>query len=192
MLSTATFVKPENRRRLEEALSATGYRPNLAARNLRRGRTGFIALVVPELTIPYFGELAALIITAIHRREWNVLIRRTRGNRDFERATLDSLGPHLVDGAIISSEALHDEDLSAHNLGVPIVMLGEHALDVEIDRIAIDNVLAARTAVTHLLELGRRRMRASATTAAVASPRCGSVATATHSGRPGCRSSSIS
>jgi DNA-binding LacI/PurR family transcriptional regulator len=155
----------------------------VCARNLRRGRTGFIALVVPELTIPYFGELAALIITAIHRREWNVLIRQTRGNRDSERATLDSLGPHLVDG---------DEDLSAHNLGVPIVMLGEHALDVEIDRIAIDNVLAARTAVTHLLELGRRRMRASATTAAVASPRCGSVATATHWGRPGCRSSSIS
>jgi DNA-binding LacI/PurR family transcriptional regulator len=53
---------------------------------------------------------------------------------------------------------LHDEDLSAHNLGVPIVMLGEHALDVEIDRIAIDNVLAAHTAVTHLLELGRRRI----------------------------------
>jgi DNA-binding LacI/PurR family transcriptional regulator len=41
------FVKPENRRRVEEDLSAAGYRPNLTARNLRRGRTGFIALVVP-------------------------------------------------------------------------------------------------------------------------------------------------
>ena len=38
------FVKPENRRRVEEALVATGYRPNLGARNLRRGRTGFLAL----------------------------------------------------------------------------------------------------------------------------------------------------
>ena len=52
------FVKPENRRRVEEALAATGYRPNMGARNLRRGRTGFIALMVPELGIPYFGELA--------------------------------------------------------------------------------------------------------------------------------------
>jgi DNA-binding LacI/PurR family transcriptional regulator len=152
------FVKPENRCRVEEALSATGYRPNLAARNLRRGRTGFIALVVPELAIPYFGELAALVITAARRREWNILIQQTRGNLDSERATLASLGPHLVDGAIISPEALHAEDLSARDLGVPIVMLGEHALDVEIDRIGIDNVLAARTAVTHLLELGRRRI----------------------------------
>ncbi|HYS41837.1 MAG TPA: LacI family DNA-binding transcriptional regulator, partial [Pseudonocardiaceae bacterium] len=58
------FVKAENRRRVEEALAATGYRPNLGARNLRRGRTGFIALVLPELTIPYFGELAGLVISA--------------------------------------------------------------------------------------------------------------------------------
>ena len=56
------FVKPENRRRVEEALKATGYRPNLGARNLRRGRTGFIALVVPELSVPYFGGLAGLVI----------------------------------------------------------------------------------------------------------------------------------
>ena len=58
------FVKADNRRRVEEALASTGYRPNLGARNLRRGRTGFVALVVPDLAIPYFGELAALVISA--------------------------------------------------------------------------------------------------------------------------------
>ena len=62
------FVKPENRRRVEEALLQTGYRPNLGARNLRRGRTGFLALMVPELGIPYFAELAALVITAAQPR----------------------------------------------------------------------------------------------------------------------------
>ena len=152
------FVKPENRRRVEEALVATGYRPNLGARNLRRGRTGFLALMVPELGIPYFGELAALVITAASAREWNVLIEQTRGTRELERSTLASLGPHLIDGAIISPEALHADDLAAFDPGVPMVMLGEHALDVALDRVAIDNVLAARTAVTHLVELGRRRI----------------------------------
>jgi LacI family transcriptional regulator, repressor for deo operon, udp, cdd, tsx, nupC, and nupG len=152
------FVKPENRRRVEDALSATGYRPNLGARNLRRGRTGFLALMVPELGIPYFGELAALVITAAQQREWNVLIEQTRGTRELERSTLASLGPHLIDGAIISPEALQADDLAALDTGVPMVVLGEHALDVAIDRVAIDNVRAARTAVTHLLELGRRRI----------------------------------
>jgi len=152
------FVKPENRRRVEEALVATGYRPNLGARNLRRGRTGFLALMVPELGIPYFGEVAALVITAAQARGWNVLVEQTRGTREVERSTLASLGPNLIDGAIISPEALHADDLAAFDPGVPMVMLGEHALDVAIDRVAIDNVLAARMAVTHLVELGRRRI----------------------------------
>ena len=60
-----------------------------------------------------------------------------------------------------------------------MVMLGEHALDVAIDRVAIDNVLAARTAVEHLLGLGRRRIAASAPTPGAARPPCGCAATAT-------------
>jgi len=152
------FVKPENRRRVEEALSATGYRPNLGARNLRRGRTGFIALMVPELGIPYFGELAALVLTAAQAHDWNVLIEQTRGTRDSERSSIASLGPHLIDGAIISPEALLPADLDHLDAGVPLVMLGEHALDVEIDRVMIDNVLAAHTAVAHLTAMGRRRI----------------------------------
>lgn len=153
-----TFVKPENERRVREALAATGYRPNVGARNLRRGRTGFIALMVPELSIPYFGELAGGVITAAHAHDWSVLIEQTQGLRDPERATLASLGPHMVDGAIISPEALEKEDFTRHAPGIPLVMLGEHALDVPIDHVGIDNVLAARTAVRHLIDTGRRRI----------------------------------
>lgn len=152
------FVRPENRRRVEDALSATGYRPNLGARNLRRGRTGFIALVVPELSIPYFGELAGGVITAAQARDWSVLIEQTQGARDREQATLAALGPHLVDGALISPEALRAEDLADIAPGVPMVLLGEHALEVPMDHVGIDNVLASRLAVRHLVETGRQRI----------------------------------
>jgi DNA-binding LacI/PurR family transcriptional regulator len=154
------FVKAENRRRVEEALAVTGYRPNLGARNLRRGRTGFIALMMPELSVPYFAELAGLVITAAQAHEWNVLIEQTQGIRERERNSLASLGPHLIDGAILSPEALELADLAELSTGVPLVMLGEHAVDVAIDHVAIDNVRAARTAVSHLLGLGRRRVAA--------------------------------
>ncbi|MEV4319769.1 LacI family DNA-binding transcriptional regulator [Actinocrispum sp. NPDC049592] len=153
-----TFVKPENARRVREALAATGYKPNVGARNLRRGRTGFIALMVPELSIPYFGELAGGVLTAAHEHDWSVLIEQTQGLREPERATLASLGPHMVDGAIISPEALRKEDFTQHASALPMVLLGEHALDVPIDHVGIDNVLAARTAVQHLIDTGRRRI----------------------------------
>ncbi|MEV6238613.1 LacI family DNA-binding transcriptional regulator [Lentzea sp. NPDC051838] len=152
-----SFVKPDNRARVEAALEATGYRPNLGARNLRRGRTGFIALVLPELSIPYFAELAGLVIAAAQEHEWNVLIEQTFGTLAGERSALASLGPHLVDAAILSPEALEVEDFQ---LSVPAVMLGEHAVDVPISRVGIDNVAAATFAVRHLISLGRKRIAA--------------------------------
>ncbi|RSN13576.1 LacI family transcriptional regulator [Streptomyces sp. WAC 05977] len=154
------FVKPENRKRVEEALASTGYRPNLGARNLRRGRTGFLGLMLPELSIPYFGELAGLVLQAAQEHEWNVLIEQTLGTRERERNALSALGPHLIDGAIISPEALHTKDFEDLAPGVPLVMLGEHVVDVPIDHVGIDNVQAARIAVRHLISLGRRRIAA--------------------------------
>jgi DNA-binding LacI/PurR family transcriptional regulator len=152
------FVKPENRRRVEDALSATGYRPNLGARNLRRGRTGFIALVVPELSIPYFGELAGGVIAAAAAHDWSVLIEQTQGDRGRERQVIADLGPHMVDGAIVSPQAVEPEDVAAP--GVPVVLLGEHPLPLPLDHVGIDNVTAAHTAVRHLIDLGRTRIAA--------------------------------
>ncbi|MFC6087949.1 LacI family DNA-binding transcriptional regulator [Saccharothrix lopnurensis] len=154
------FVRDDNRRRVEEALLATGYRPNLGARNLRRGRTGFLGLVLPELGIPYFGELAGLVLRAAQAHEWNVLIEQTLGTREGERATLASLGTHLIDGAIVSPEALMEGDFAELAPGIPVVVLGEHSVDLPIDRVGIDNVRAAREAVRHLLTLGRTRIAA--------------------------------
>jgi DNA-binding LacI/PurR family transcriptional regulator len=150
------FVKPENRRRVEDALNATGYRPNIGARNLRRGRTGFIALVVPELSIPYFGELAGGIIAAAAEHDWSVLIEQTQGDRARERKVIADLGPHMVDGAIVSPQAVAPGDVAPP--GVPVVLLGEHPLPLPLDHVGIDNVTAARTAVRHLIDLGRTRI----------------------------------
>ncbi|WP_344745322.1 hypothetical protein [Streptosporangium vulgare] len=47
------------RAKVEKALSQLEYRPNLSARSLRQGRTGVIALALPELDAPYFAELSS-------------------------------------------------------------------------------------------------------------------------------------
>jgi len=61
-------VAPETRRRVQEAIEELGYRPNLAARSLRAGRTGIIGLAIPELHSPYFAELAGLLVDEARRR----------------------------------------------------------------------------------------------------------------------------
>lgn len=153
-------VRPETRARVTDAIDALGYRPNLSARSLRAGRTGVIALAVPDLTSPYFAEIAEGVIEAAEELGWTVLIDQTDGMRERELLVLHGIRDHLIDGVVFSPLALGDEDLRATRSEVPIVCLGERVHAGSMDHIAIDNVAAARTATAHLLERGRRRIAA--------------------------------
>jgi DNA-binding LacI/PurR family transcriptional regulator len=153
-------VRPETRARVNAAIDALGYRPNLTARSLRGGRTGVIALAVPDLTSPYFAEIAEGVIDAAEELGWTVLIDQTDGRRERELLVLHGIRDHLIDGVVFSPLALGDEDLRATRSEVPIVCLGERVHAGTMDHIAIDNVAAARIATNHLIERGRRRIAA--------------------------------
>lgn len=156
------YVAAATRERVQQSLAELGYRPNLVARNLRRGRSGMIALVLPELDVPYFSELTRLIIEAARRRHHTVVVDQTDGDPDEERRLVLASGrDHMFDGLIFSPLALSGDDLRTRDeAGPPVVLLGEHIDAAPYDHIAIDNVAAARAATTHLIEVGRRRVAA--------------------------------
>lgn len=154
-------VSDEMRARVEAAVAELGYRPNLLARHLKQGRTGLIALVVPELDVPYFAELARAVVTAARRHGYTVVIDQTDGEPDRERELImrDS-GAAMFDGVILSPLALSQADLARRDADGPLVLLGERIADSAYDHVAIDNVAAARAVTEHLLDLGRTRVAA--------------------------------
>ena len=151
-------VTPGMRARVQAAIDELGYRPNLTARHLRKGRTGIIALAVPELGNPYFAELAGAVIDAAAEHEFTVLLDHTRGEREQEILVSQGFRARVIDGLILSPLALEAEDLQGRSGDVPLVLLGEREYDLPFDHIAIDNVAAARCAVRHLLGRGRTRI----------------------------------
>jgi DNA-binding LacI/PurR family transcriptional regulator len=155
-------VTDEMRERVQAALEELQYQPNLPARYLRKGRVGVLAFAIPDLGNPYFAEVGNAIIAAAAERSSTVLIDCTGGERNQEQLVLDGLRPHLIDGIILSPRALEPEDLQARRGQTPLVLLGDHLLDIDSpsDHIANSNVVAARLAITHLLALGRRRIAA--------------------------------
>jgi DNA-binding LacI/PurR family transcriptional regulator len=153
-------VRPETRARVQAAVDELGYRPNLSARSLRRGRSGLIALAVPALDVPYFAELACAVVAAAEARGWTVLVDQTDGDGGREREVAAGLRGHLIDGLILSPVALRTQDLRRTDADIPLVLLGERITQGAVDHVAVDNVSAARTATEHLLELGRRRIAA--------------------------------
>ncbi|GAA1753603.1 MULTISPECIES: LacI family DNA-binding transcriptional regulator [Streptomonospora] len=151
-------VTPATRQRVQQVIDELGYRPNLTARHLRKGRTGIIALALPELGNPYFAELADAVISYAAGLDYIVLLDHTNGRRDQEVLFAQGFRARLIDGLILSPIELENEDLLARGNDAPLVLLGEREYEAPHDHIAIDNVAAARTATRHLLDLGRRRV----------------------------------
>jgi DNA-binding LacI/PurR family transcriptional regulator len=154
-------VSPEMRARVQAVLDEMGYAPNLSARSLRAGRSGVVALALPELDNPYFAELAGAVVAAAAERGWTVLIDQTDGIREREQEVAGGLRHHLIDGLILSPVALGVDDLARRtDEDIPLVLLGEKVVDGPVDHVAIDNVAAARAATEHLVALGRTRIAA--------------------------------
>src|SRR4051794_865805 len=151
-------VRPATRAKVQDALDELGYRPNLSARNLRSGRTGVIALAVPALDVPYFSELASLVVRAAIAQHWTVLVDETGGDRQREREAAAGLRGQLIDGVLLSPLALRESDLPQSSGAPPLVLLGERLGSGPADHVAIDNEAAARELTEHLIRSGRRRI----------------------------------
>jgi DNA-binding LacI/PurR family transcriptional regulator len=154
------WVTDELKGRVRAALVELGYRPNAAARQLRSGRSGMVAVALPEISQPYFAELASELVRAAQDRSITVLINQTNGDAEAERRLSDGVGIPVMDGLILSALALNADDL-AHRLDTtPLVLLGEHIGASPFPHVTVDNTLAARAATEHLIAGGRRRIAA--------------------------------
>ena len=153
-------ITARTRAKVEAAIAALDYRPNVSARSLRKGRSDFIALAIPEMASPYFAELGAEISRAAKRRGITVLIDQTEGEAAAEKLVLDGMRGQLIDGIIFSPITTVPAKLTVADTGKPLVLLGERPAGGQFDRVAVDSVQASCDATTHLISIGRRRIAA--------------------------------
>ncbi|MCL3859436.1 LacI family DNA-binding transcriptional regulator [Actinotalea sp. K2] len=151
-------VSPTTRTKVLTAIDQLGYQMNHAARSLSLGRTGMLALAVPELRLPYFSELSDEVIAAAQDRGYTVLIEQTGGVRERELEVLASERRRMTDGLIFSPVALRAGDAPLLEVSFPMVLLGERSLHSRVPHVAMANVAGARAATEHLLATGRRRI----------------------------------
>lgn len=151
-------VQPQMRARVQAAIDELGYRPNLTARRLATGRTGMIALAMPEIDHPYFGEMASHLADIAMQRGYRVIIEQTLSDPEAEKAVLQDREAGLVDGVIFQPTRMATLDIARLHDDLPLVLLGEVDAPVTTDHVMIDNVAAARDGAAHLLALGRTRI----------------------------------
>jgi LacI family repressor for deo operon, udp, cdd, tsx, nupC, and nupG len=152
-------VSPTTRAKVQDSVDALDYRPNLLARGLRHQPTGFITLLLPQLTVPYFAELAHEVVECARALGAIVMVDETGGDPERERVLLDTAAEaRWIDGVLLSSIGLTEQDLAGLGSRMSVVLLGERTAGSALDHVGIDNVAASTDAVAHLVEGGRTRI----------------------------------
>ena len=158
VLNNDSRIKPETRKRVEDAIKTTGYRLNKAARSLKTSRTGTIGLIVPELVNDFFMTVARGIEDELRGFGYGVIICNANENRADEEDRIELLIEQCVDGAIIipaGNDGRHFNRLS--DAGIPIVTVDRLVGNFETDAVLADNINGAYEAVEYLINNGSRR-----------------------------------
>lgn len=157
VLNGQVFVKSDTRARVEAAIIELAYVPNLSARALRNGRSGVIALALPDIQTAYSAELAHHLVEAAHKRGWAVLLEETGVETDREWNLVSRARRHLVDGLILNPVALQESAIVADGPLPPVVLIGE-VEQSRVDQVRVDSVAAAYDMTQYLLGQGVRRI----------------------------------
>lgn len=160
VLNNYEHVKASTREKVARAIAELGYRPNLSARQLKYGRSGFLALALPHLDSPYFSELASMFSHAAVAEGFIPLLDITNADIEAERLVLSGVQSHMIDAVVFSPLTLTAEEIASRQDTVPMVLLGERAVPTGYHHVAVDSVAAAQAVTEHLLGLGRTRIAA--------------------------------
>lgn len=150
-------VREETRLRVESAMVELDFVPNLNARGLRKGRSGIIAVALPDLATAFSAELMHRIVDAAHDRGLAVQIEETATDPERERELVSRARAHLVDGLILNPIRLEDSVLKYADRLPPLVVLGEVEQN-RADHVRIDSRRAAAEATRHVLSRGATRI----------------------------------
>src|SRR4051794_35305568 len=95
-------VSPATRARVEEAIEQLGYVPSLLARSLSRQKTGTLALLVPDVSNPFFTLIVRGAEDVARRAGYRMILCDTRADLDIEREVIEEMIAHRVEGMAIA------------------------------------------------------------------------------------------
>ena len=106
MLNDSGYVAEETREKIEVAMRELNYTPNELARNLYHKRSGIIAVLVPNVSNPFFTEFVDFAEAELYEAGYKMMICNTVKARNAELEYLDMLNRHIVDGVITGVHSL--------------------------------------------------------------------------------------
>lgn len=159
VLSGKRVVRASTRDHVMEAIRELGYRPNHVARNLRTRQSHMIAVVVPDITNPFYAVLTRGLADGVDPAGYGTYVCSSDGQHERERKFFEDVLDRGADGIVFAS----GETASAVSLGpaehaTPVVCIGDDLDHPECDTVSPDDETGSREAAAFLAERDYERI----------------------------------
>lgn len=150
-------MRETTRQKVKEVMERLNYQPNLMASALTGKGTETLGLLVPDISNPFFSEMAKTIEDRAHESGMSVILCSTDENEEKEKKYLELLQRKQVDGFIVAS-SFHNKTLLKNIVDshVPLVMLTQHDPGLGVTSISVDDFKGGHEATSHLISKGHR------------------------------------
>jgi DNA-binding LacI/PurR family transcriptional regulator len=148
------YVAPQTRKRVEEAIRATGFRVNAVAQGLRSQRTFTIGHLMQSIAPnPFFAQVALGVESEARCGGYSVLLFNVNGEAQFEAEGLNRLIERRVDAVIFTTAVDAANVADAVAADIPVVQV-ERYTPVPTHMVRVNNYAGSAEAARHLVELG--------------------------------------
>lgn len=146
-------VRPSTRRRVQAIATRLGYEPNRMASALRTQTSPFVGIVVPDITIPFYGLAVKAAQEVLERAGYQVLVMNTDRRAEQERESLRTLLSHRARGVLLATSGGFEAPAR-----MPVVFFSNFELSAQSPRAALSNREGIRILVEHLVWHGHKRI----------------------------------
>ncbi|GAA2363524.1 LacI family DNA-binding transcriptional regulator [Saccharopolyspora halophila] len=151
-------VNPTTRQRILEVAESLGYQVSPLAQALRRKTSNLVPLIVPDITNPFYGELAKTMATAAAEKGYQLVLCVTGGEVAQTNAYLTALqGMYAPFGIVAPSTSVDLDELRSVALGSRVVVV-DRVDKAQVPTVTVDSAEGIALAVDHLRGLGHRRI----------------------------------
>jgi len=158
ILNGTARVRPAKQQAVAAAISKLQFMPNPVAQSLARGKTKTVGVITQALDSPYYGAALTAIEQALLRADYSPLFASGHWREKDERRAIDQLMSRRVDGIILLTSCLEDDELLELSRKTPVIVTGRLITGGQILALDVDSTAGARILTEYLIDQGHQRI----------------------------------
>jgi LacI family transcriptional regulator len=159
VINNSGYISEATRQRVEAIIKEIGYVPNTLARGLRSKRTNTLALIVTDITNPYFTLMARGVEDVAGDSNYTVIYCNTDESEAKEEKYANILAQRQVDGVLLVPAGGNDKTLKfLETNGINVVVIDRRVSGMKTDFVCSDSKDGSNRLIKLLLGLGHQRI----------------------------------